>query len=37
MSNHPLRIFSGSAHPLLAQEIADTPGSTHGKIYDPSI
>ena len=24
MSNHPLRIFTGSAHPLLAVEIADT-------------
>lgn len=31
MSNHPLRIFTGSAHPLLAQEIADTLGVPLGK------
>jgi ribose-phosphate pyrophosphokinase len=31
MSNHPLRIFSGSAHPLLSQEIADTLGVPVGK------
>jgi ribose-phosphate pyrophosphokinase len=31
MSNHPLRIFSGSAHPLLAQEIADILGVPMGK------
>jgi ribose-phosphate pyrophosphokinase len=28
---HPLRIFSGSAHPTLAQEIADTLGVPLGK------
>lgn len=31
MSNHPLRIFSGSAHPELAQEIANILGVALGK------
>lgn len=31
MSGHPLRIFSGSAHPELAQEIADRLGVPLGK------
>jgi len=31
MSNHPLRIFSGSAHPLLAREIADILGVPMGR------
>lgn len=31
MSNHPLRIFSGSAHPVLAQEIADILNVPLGK------
>jgi ribose-phosphate pyrophosphokinase len=31
MSNHPLRIFTGSAHPSLAQEIADLLGVPLGK------
>jgi ribose-phosphate pyrophosphokinase len=31
MSNHPLRIFTGSAHPALAQEIADNLGVKLGK------
>ena len=31
MSNHPLRIFSGSAHPALAQEIAGLLGASLGK------
>lgn len=31
MSTHPLRIFSGSAHPALAQEIAGLLGVTLGK------
>lgn len=31
MSTHPLRIFTGSAHPALAQEIADILGASVGK------
>ncbi|HEX9028389.1 MAG TPA: ribose-phosphate pyrophosphokinase [Anaerolineales bacterium] len=31
MSNHPLRIFCGSAHPALAQEIASLLGVSIGK------
>ncbi|MCU0485353.1 MAG: ribose-phosphate pyrophosphokinase [Anaerolineales bacterium] len=31
MSNHPLRIFTGSAHPSLAQEIAQILGVALGK------
>ncbi|MDR3575148.1 MAG: ribose-phosphate pyrophosphokinase [Anaerolineaceae bacterium] len=31
MSNHSLRVFSGSAHPMLAQEIADLLGVSLGK------
>jgi len=31
MSVHPLRIFSGSAHPELAQEIAEQLGVSLGK------
>jgi ribose-phosphate pyrophosphokinase len=31
VSNHPLRIFSGSAHPALAQEIANILGVALGK------
>ena len=31
MSNHPLRIFSGSAHPALAAEVAEILGTTVGK------
>jgi len=31
MAAHPLRIFSGSAHPALAQEIADILGTPIGK------
>ncbi|UCH61435.1 MAG: ribose-phosphate pyrophosphokinase [Anaerolineales bacterium] len=31
MADHPLRIFSGSAHPVLAQEIADCLGIALGK------
>jgi ribose-phosphate pyrophosphokinase len=31
MTDHPLRIFSGSAHPALAQEIADLLGTSLGK------
>jgi ribose-phosphate pyrophosphokinase len=31
MSDHPLRIFSGSAHPKLAAEIASILGTTVGK------
>ena len=31
MSNHPLRIFTGSAHPLLAQEIAELLSVPLGK------
>lgn len=31
MSNHPLRIFTGSAHPSLAQEIAEILGVPLGK------
>ena len=31
MSNHPLRIFSGSAHPVLAREIADILNVPLGK------
>lgn len=31
MSNHPLRIFSGSAHPILAQEIANILNVPLGK------
>jgi ribose-phosphate pyrophosphokinase len=31
MSNHSLRVFTGSAHPLLAQEIADLLGVSLGK------
>ena len=31
MSSHPLRIFSGSSHPELAQEVANILGTTVGK------
>ncbi len=31
MSNHPLRIFTGTAHPVLAKEIAEELGVTLGK------
>ncbi len=31
MPEHPLRIFSGSAHPQLAQEIANLLGVLVGK------
>lgn len=31
MSTYPLRIFSGSAHPVLAQEVAGMLGATLGK------
>jgi ribose-phosphate pyrophosphokinase len=31
MTTHPLRIFTGSAHPALAQEICTTLGTTLGK------
>lgn len=42
MSSHPLRIFSGSAHPALAQEVADILGvplgkSTTNKLPDTEI
>ena len=40
MSNHPLRIFTGSAHPDLAQEVAailDVPmGQSSTKVFDDS-
>jgi ribose-phosphate pyrophosphokinase len=40
MSNHPLRIFTGSAHPSLAQEVAEILGiplgKTTTKIFDDS-
>jgi ribose-phosphate pyrophosphokinase len=42
MSFHPLRIFSGSAHPELAQEIAEQLGvplgkSTARRLHDSEI
>jgi len=42
LSSHPLRIFSGSAHPALAQEVADILGvplgkSTTNKLPDTEI
>jgi ribose-phosphate pyrophosphokinase len=40
MSNHPLRIFTGSAHPDLAKEVADildVPlGNSHTRFFDDS-